>query len=152
MKKGVKKTITPNKQIASALFMDASGIYSCGFPKKLKIGQIAKEANIPIVPACGDAIFSTTPGIPMAKTRTTLSPPIMDAIAPVLLTFLLKSPQINDPKKVAPKAPHDIPKIATIVSGGLMAIPAEMITKTALPTLISVVKFLSETFLLINPL
>ena len=44
---------------------------------------------------------------------------------------LSKLPQINGPKKAEPNAPHEIPRIATMVSGFFKAIIMEIKTKIA---------------------
>jgi len=100
---------------------------------------------MPIVPDSGEEC-------PLIyKTIQTESPSTDELIAPALFAFFKKSPQIKGPKKTDPIAPHEIPKIATIVAGLNKAKTTDNNIKKALDTRIIKVKLLSVAFAFTNP-
>jgi hypothetical protein len=72
-------------------------------------------------------------------------------IAPTLPNRFVNIPQRNGPRKTDAIAPHEIDNIVTITAGRRSARITDNIMKKVLAILMSVVRRLSEAFLLINP-
>ena len=60
-------------------------------------------------------------------------------------------PQMKGPRKKDPRAPHEMPRMATMVSRSSQASTTERKTKNPLPMRISMVSLRSEASLLMNP-
>ena len=124
-------------------FHEAEGQFpdvGIGLETRLTSGASTSDTNIPIVPACGD-------GVPVTyRVRQVASPRIDELHAPSGVARFQRSPDRYGPRKADPIAPHEIPRIATIVDGLKYASTTEIATKPALQTRIISVRFLSDTF------
>lgn len=116
-----------------------------GLVTRLTSGHRANEISMPIVPACGE-------GEPVKyKYRQTPSPITEEENAPASVVLFHNKPHIKGPKNAAPIAPHEIPRIITIVEGLKYASTTDIIININANNLIKLVSVLSVAFGLINP-